>query len=53
MSQGPHTHWEQYHTRIIPQKYQTGSSGNKIIPEKLQLICIDDGVIFHEVDITN
>jgi hypothetical protein len=49
---GQHTHWENYYTRIIPQGLSTvianGERTNQILPEKLQLICILDGVIFHE-----
>ena len=51
MSDLEHSHWDRYHTRIIPEKYII-SGARKIIPEKLQLICINDGVIFHEVDVT-
>lgn len=38
---GQHTHWEKYHIRIV-KVWQK---------DYLQLICLDDGIIFHEVEI--
>lgn len=49
--EGPHTHWENYHVRVVPQEAVMTTKGNHLEPEKLQLICIDDGIIFHEVEI--
>lgn len=39
MPEGQHTHWLRYTSRILTK--QKG--------EVLQLICDDDGIIFHEV----
>jgi len=59
MSAGPHTHWDRYHTRIVKEGvdvYYDKHSNTATSPfpkERLQLICIDCGEIFHEVDVKN
>lgn len=51
MASGEHSHWERYISRIVPEKLAT--SPNRIVPEKLQLICLGDGIVFHEKEITS
>jgi hypothetical protein len=46
MKEGLHNHWNKYIHRI--KKVIVGETG---LIEILQLICIDDGIIFHEVKI--
>lgn len=48
MAQGPHSHWEQYFTRVRPKYIKN----NHPYPEALELICIQDGLVFHETPIT-
>lgn len=51
MASGPHNHWNRYHVRIVPPQLVDAYPDSYATKEKLQLICIDDGEIFHEVDI--
>jgi hypothetical protein len=47
--QGYHSHWDKYHTVLRPP--QIHFNPNRIDPEKIQLICLIDGEVFHEVDV--
>lgn len=46
MAYREHSHWEVYHIRTI-----TKPNPGEPTKEFLQLICIEDGIIFHEVEI--
>lgn len=44
---GEHTHWVRYHSRIIDKP----RTMNQPPAELLQLIYLDDGIIFQEIEI--
>ena len=46
---GFHSHWERYHVREIKGALVVNHSHWE--PDKLQLICLDDGIVFKEVEI--
>ena len=49
MVKGEHNHWNKYLPRIVEK--MEGNLDIQIGVDYLQLICIKDGVIFHEVKV--
>lgn len=50
-----HSHWDRYYTRTIEigvTDYLEGGISVQSTKEYLQCICIEDGIIFNEVEVT-
>ncbi len=52
MSNKEHSHWDlEPIKRIVPEKYLITNDKMLVVPEKLQLICVQCGGIFREMKI--